>query len=173
LVYAFACKARHLTFYVGYRMDCLLPSRRTSGAIRRPARSAKCFLVEDTGQVRIVIWRNTAETGNEGSNSGARADMHHELGPIIEKTLRRENIRFNVDTFSQRLFANLVRARPFRRSTVDAAGLAILWCIRNLPVQAQPFVYAMFALSMTELSASFACGKCAYRMLGLAAVLAF
>ncbi len=123
-----------------------------------------------SAQHRVVIWRQIAEQTLEAPILGRGAGMTHVLAPVINKTLPAE--RFPITGHPHNVFLQTW----FELGLVGAlllmtAGLGVLWRVRRLGRQQQPFAYAMLACAGASLHASFGMWQFWYMCLfGLATV---
>lgn len=112
--------------------------------------------LKESAQARIIIWRQTALQTRDAPILGRGADMTHELGPAIEKTLPKEKFEQQMSIHAHSVFLQTW----FELGAVGALlltgiGLCIFRHIRSMAPPLQPFAYATAVCSWVYMSAGF------------------
>lgn len=174
LTYGFACKARQFTFYAlatAWVLGFLVVVPAAHLMYRLDLHNASWL--KASGQHRIILWKNTAEQIRKAPIAGVGADMNYVLGPAIDKTLPPDKFETSLSRHSHNTFLQTI----FELGAVGAlllimAGLGVLWQIRRLDAELQPFAYAMMAVGGVYFTASYGMWQTWYMSLfGIAAVL--
>jgi hypothetical protein len=173
LAFALASQTRRLTFYifaVAWIVSCLAIVPLARWPYQLGLHDAPWL--KNSAQHRVIIWRQTAEQVVKAPVLGRGADMTRVLAPIIDRTLPPERLQPSFAVHPHNVFLQTW----FELGLVGAlllmnAGLAILWRVRRLGPQEQPFAYAMLACAGASLHASFGMWQLWYMCLfGLATV---
>jgi hypothetical protein len=171
LCFALAYRAPRLIFHVfaaAWLVSCLAIVPAARWPYQLDLHNAPWL--KDSAQHRVVIWRQIAEQTLKAPILGRGADMTHVLAPVIAKTLPAE--RFSIAAHPHNVFLQTW----FELGLVGGlllmtAGLGVLWRVRRLGPQQQPFAYAMLACAGASLHAAFGMWQFWYMCLfGLATV---
>jgi O-antigen ligase len=173
IVFALACWARRLTFHVfvaTWIASCL--------AIVPAARVPYQFDLHNatwlkmSAQHRVIIWHETADQVLKAPILGRGADSSHMFAPKPDRILSPEQFRLSLAAHPHNVFLQTwLELGAVGALLLMSFGLAVLWRVRLLAAQQQPFAYAILACAGASMHTSFGMWQFWYMCLfGLATV---